>query len=85
MSFLLPLDLAQEAAPLGCSGEGCNEGPAAACTQGLFEDGLGGLPEDTFVLCPPGAVAAVVAGSAGSVPQGVGTAGQEALGCVSFL
>lgn len=85
MSSLPCLDQAQGATPLGCSGERCDEGPSAACTPGVLEDGLGDLPEDIFVLCPPGPVAAVLAGSAGSVPQGVGTACQEALGCVSFL
>lgn len=38
------------------TGEGCTEGPATACTLGMLEGGLGDLPEDTFVLCPPGAV-----------------------------
>lgn len=45
----------------------------------------GCLPENIFVLCPPGPVTAVLVGSAGSVLQGVRTASQEALGCVSFL
>ena len=51
----------------------------------VLGDGVGDLPGDIFVSCPPGPMAGVFAGSAGSVPRGVGMAGQEALGRVSFL
>lgn len=51
----------------------------------MLGDGVGDLPGEDFVSCLPGPVTGVFAGSAGSVPWGVGTAGQEALGCVSFL
>lgn len=51
----------------------------------VLGDGVGDLPGVVFVLCPPGPVTGIFAGNAGSVPRGVGTAGQEALGRVSFL
>lgn len=53
--------------------------------HGVLGDEVGDLPGEGFVSCPLGPVAGVSAGSAGSVLRGVGTAGQEALGRVSFL
>lgn len=51
----------------------------------MLGDHVGGVPGESFASCPPGQIAGVFAGRAGSVPQGVGTAGQEASGRVSFL